>query len=114
MALNKHKLGNDLKDDQDLIQKLTKNGEFKKSSDSYTELGKRFADSIEDYIKGGDVLGVHTITNLMIEPGATTLEMGETAIMIPGQTLTQGAAQPGSNIGPFGKEAYPGAKGKII
>ena len=113
MPLLTPRLAQDLKNDQDLIQKLTKNGEFKKSSDSYGELGKRFADSIEKYIKDADVVGTHTITNLMIEPGATTLEQGETAVMIPGQTLTQGMAQPGSNIGPFGLNAYPGANGKI-
>ena len=50
MPLLTPRLAQDLKNDQDLIQKLTKNGEFKKSSDSYGELGKRFADSIEKYV----------------------------------------------------------------
>jgi len=113
MALNKNKLAGDLKTDQDVMQKLTKNGQFKKTSDVYLELGKKFADSIEKYVKGGDVVGTHTITNLMIEPGANTLEMGENGILIPGQTLTQGMAQPGSNIGPMGFNSYPGATGKI-
>ena len=113
MALNKNKLASGLKDAQDLVSKLAKNGEFKKSSDSYQELGSRMADAIEEYVKGGDVIGTHRITNLMIEPGAATLELGEASVYIPGQTLTQGMAAPGSNIGPMGKGAYPGAEGKI-
>ncbi len=113
MALNKNKLANGLKDAQDLVSKLASNGEFKKSSDSYKELGERMADAIEEYVKGGDVIGTHTITNLMIQPGAGTLELGESSIYIPGTTMTQGIAAPGSNIGQMGKGAYPGATGKI-
>ena len=113
MALNKQKLAMGLKEAQDLVSVLAKNGEFKKSSDSYKELGERMADAIEEYVKGGDVVGTHTITNLMIEPGAATIELGEGGIYIPGRTLTQGMAQPGSNIGPMGKGSYPGATGKI-
>ena len=114
MPLMKDILAADFKKDFDLLGKLAKNGNIKTSADAYGELGDRLAMSIEKYVKGGDVVGTHTITNLMIQPGATTLEQSYTGIMmIPGRTLTQGMAHPGSNIGPFGFNAYPGANGKI-
>ena len=53
------------------------------------------------------------ITNLMIEPGANTLETSPTGTPVNGTTVTQGIPQAGSQKGPFGKNAYPGAAGKI-
>ena len=79
----------------------------------YGELAKRWAKSIEKYIKDADVVGTHMITNLMIEPGANTLETSPTGTPVNGTTVTQGIPQAGSQKGPFGKNAYPGAAGKI-
>ena len=115
MPLMKDILAADFKKDFDLLGKLAKNGNIKTSADAYGELGDRLAMSIEKYVKGGDVVGIHTITALQIAPGPTTLETPPqyTGVQI-GKLISPGFAAPGSNIGPFGKGSHPGAKGKII
>ena len=114
MPLMKDILAADFKKDFDLLGKLAKNGNIKTSADAYGELGDRLAMSIEKYVKGGDVVGIHTITALQIMPGPQTLEYPpQYSIVQVGVLLTPGMAAPGSNIGPFGKGAHPGAMGKI-
>tara|TARA_Y100000593_G_scaffold82888_1_gene156059 strand:+ start:66 stop:410 length:345 start_codon:yes stop_codon:yes gene_type:complete len=114
MPLLTPRLERDLKKDQDDTKSLTDRGAFDSSTQVYADLGKRWAKSIEKYIQDADVVGTHMITNLMIEPGAKTLEVSPTGAPVNGETVTQGIPQAGSNKGPFGKDAYPGASGKII
>ena len=115
MPLLLPKLASDLKADFDYVAKAGKNGNYKTTMDAYLEKGDRMALSIHKYLTKGDVVGVHTITNLQIAPGPRVVEW-------PPQTspyvqftaiVTPGSAAPGSTIGPFGLGAHPGATGKI-
>jgi hypothetical protein len=108
-------LAKDLKADLDMVAKLGRAGAFKKSMDAYNEKGERWSKSIHKYLTKGDVVGVHTITALQIQPGPTVIEWPpQTSPYVQvSKLISPGAAAPGSNIGPFGLGAHPGAKGKV-
>ena len=70
--------------------------------------------AIDNYIREADVEGEHMMALYKMNLGTQTLEYAPPyATPTPGTTITMGNPVPQSNKGPFGKNCYPGGKGKI-
>ena len=113
MPLKENILAKDLKRTLDKVEKETKRDPEKMEKTVNTRVGKGWAKDIEKYIKEADVVGNHEIPALMIQPGTKTVGEIVGLAVLPGVIITPGQAVPMSTKGPFGKDAYPGATGKI-
>ena len=114
MPLNKMKLAKDIKKALDKMESKGKKKAFKKSDDPHEFLGKEISKAIDNYIRKADVKGEHNMKNYKMNVGTNTLEYAPPyATPTPGATISPGNPAPMSTKGPFGKGAYPGAKGKI-
>jgi len=114
MPLDKMKLAKDIKKALDKMEQKGKKKGFKTPDDPHEFLGKEISKAIDNYIRKADVEGEHNMSNYKMVPGCQTLEYAPPyATPTPGATISPGNPAPQSTKGPFGKGAYPGAKGKI-
>ena len=110
MALDKGKL------EKDIFTALDKEDDLTHTIEQGNKiLASKLAPAIDIYVRSGDVIGVHQITDLKISPGTSTMEFAPPfATPTPGATISPGSPVPGTHIGKFGKDAFPGGKGKIV
>tara|TARA_Y100001963_G_scaffold126558_1_gene179174 strand:- start:812 stop:1159 length:348 start_codon:yes stop_codon:yes gene_type:complete len=114
MALKKMKLAKNIKRALDKMESHAKAGRFKTPDEPNEYLGRKIAEAIDIYIREADVEGQHIIPMLKINGGIKIISpippYGTPAV---GNTISLGSPAPRSNEGPFGKNCYPGGKGKI-
>ena len=113
MGLKKNILAKDLKRTLDKVESETKKNPEKMKDKVNKMVGKGWAKDIDKYIREADVVGNHEIIALMIQPGTQTANEIVGLAVLPGVIITPGQPVPMSTSGPFGKDAYPGASGKI-
>lgn len=112
--LKKIQLAKDIKRALDNMESRAKSGEFKTPDAPNEYLGRKIAKAIDNYIREADVEGEHIMPTLQMNLGVHTLEYAPPyATPTPGTTITMGPPVPMSNKGPFGKDCFPGGKGKI-
>ena len=112
--LNKVKLAKDIKKALDRMERHAKAGRFKTPDAPNEYLGRKIARAIDNYIRKADVEGEHIMPTLQMNLGVQTMEYAPPyATPTPGTTITMGPPVAQTNKGPFGKDCFPGGKGKI-
>tara|TARA_B100000287_G_scaffold414200_1_gene446509 strand:- start:87 stop:434 length:348 start_codon:yes stop_codon:yes gene_type:complete len=114
MALNKMKLAKELKKAFDDMERQAMAGRFDEKNEPHEYLGRKIAKAIDNYIRKADVKGEHIIPMLKINMGIKIMNpippYGTPAV---GNTISLGEPVTQTNKGPFGKNCFPGGKGKI-